>query len=54
MEARRRRSMSEIQTVEEALETEIDGQADDADEEVIASTSAPGVVECDCHSAFLN
>ena len=42
MEACMRRAMPETQAVEEALETAVDGQADDADEAVITSGSAPG------------
>ncbi|KAK2154832.1 hypothetical protein LSH36_256g04076 [Paralvinella palmiformis] len=41
--------MPETQAVEEALEAAVDGQADDADEAVITSGSAPG---SDCHSDF--
>ena len=45
MEARRRRPMTETQGVDETLEAVVDGQADDGDEVVVASASAPGVAE---------
>jgi hypothetical protein len=52
MEARRRRAMPETHVVEEALEAAVDGQADEADEAMVASASAPGLVESDCDSDF--
>ena len=41
MEACRQRAMPETQEIEDALKAAVDGQADDADEAVVTSGSAP-------------